>query len=55
MTAEPAYNDDFDDENTNPADDLPPWVLEGRSVLGGVSMGKLPEGQWRYMTSKEKF
>lgn len=26
-----------------------------RIRIGGVSMGKLPEGQWRYMTSKEKF
>ncbi|RMQ40064.1 S4 domain-containing protein [Pseudomonas cichorii] len=26
-----------------------------RLRIGGVSMGKLPEGQWRYMTAKEKF
>ncbi|MBX8508589.1 rRNA pseudouridine synthase [Pseudomonas cichorii] len=26
-----------------------------RIRIGGVSMGKLPEGQWRYMTAKEKF
>ena len=26
-----------------------------RIRIGGVSMGKLPEGQWRYMTTKEKF
>ena len=26
-----------------------------RIRIGGVSMGKLPVGQWRYMTSKEKF
>lgn len=26
-----------------------------RIRLGGVAMGKLPVGQWRYMTSKEKF
>ena len=26
-----------------------------RIRIGGVSMGKMPEGQWRYMTSKEKF
>ena len=26
-----------------------------RIRIGGVSMGKLPVGQWRYMTAKEKF
>ena len=26
-----------------------------RIRVGGVSMGKLPVGEWRYMTSKEKF
>ncbi|KNC06255.1 rRNA pseudouridine synthase [Pseudomonas sp. RIT-PI-a] len=26
-----------------------------RIRVGGVSMGKLPLGQWRYLTSKEKF
>ncbi len=26
-----------------------------RIRIGGVSMGKLSEGQWRYMTTKEKF
>ncbi|WP_407311831.1 rRNA pseudouridine synthase [Pseudomonas sp. nanlin1] len=26
-----------------------------RIRIGGVSMGKLPMGQWRYMTAKEKF
>lgn len=26
-----------------------------RIRIGGVSMGKLPEGQWRYMTASEKF
>ncbi|MFH7611671.1 RNA-binding protein, partial [Pseudomonas syringae pv. tagetis] len=26
-----------------------------RIRIGGVSMGNLPEGQWRYMTTKEKF
>ena len=26
-----------------------------RIRIGGVSMGKLPEGQWRYLSSKEKF
>ncbi|MFJ4144315.1 rRNA pseudouridine synthase [Pseudomonas sp. NPDC089734] len=26
-----------------------------RIRIGGVSMGKLPEGQWRYLTAKEKF
>lgn len=29
------------------------WMRRIR--IGGVSMGKLPEGQWRYMTNKEKF
>jgi 23S rRNA pseudouridine2604 synthase len=29
------------------------WMRRIR--IGGVSMGKLPEGQWRYMTAKEKF
>jgi len=26
-----------------------------RIRVGGVSIGKVPEGQWRYMTDKEKF
>jgi 23S rRNA pseudouridine2604 synthase len=26
-----------------------------RIRIGGVSMGKLPEGQWRYLSGKEKF
>ncbi|AHF66448.1 MULTISPECIES: rRNA pseudouridine synthase [Pseudomonas] len=30
-------------------------VAVRRIRIGGVSMGKLPEGQWRYMTAKEKF
>lgn len=30
-------------------------VAMRRIRVGGVSMGKLPEGQWRYMTAKEKF
>lgn len=30
-------------------------VTMRRIRIGGVSMGKLPEGQWRYMTTKEKF
>lgn len=30
-------------------------VAMRRIRIGGVSMGKIPEGQWRYMTSKEKF
>lgn len=31
-------------------------VISMRRIrIGGVSMGKLPVGQWRYMTAKEKF
>ena len=31
-------------------------VISMRRIrIGGVSMGKLPTGQWRYMTTKEKF
>jgi 23S rRNA pseudouridine2604 synthase len=30
-------------------------VAMRRIRIGGVSMSKLPEGQWRYMTVKEKF
>jgi len=26
-----------------------------RIRIGGVSIGKVPEGHWRYMTDKEKF
>jgi 23S rRNA pseudouridine2604 synthase len=31
-------------------------VISVRRIrVGGVSIGKVPEGQWRYMTDKEKF
>ncbi|RAU49709.1 MULTISPECIES: rRNA pseudouridine synthase [unclassified Pseudomonas] len=31
-------------------------ILSMRRIrVGGVSIGKVPEGQWRYMTDKEKF
>ena len=30
-------------------------VADGRIRIGGVSIGKVPVGQWRYLSGKEKF
>lgn len=43
MTAEPAYNDDFDDENTDSTVDMPPWMAEGKSVLPNNVLGITPD------------